>query len=138
MSVRKRTWKTTKGETKQAFIADLFDKDGHRHIKTFATEGEAEDYAAQARINRKRGMHTAPSKSITVADACDKWIKRVQAEGRERSTLDQYRTHITRHIVPIIGKVRLANLETKAERFREKLLADLSRPLARKVLTSFQ
>ena len=138
MSVRKRTWTNAKGETKEAWIADLFDKNNDRHIKTFATEGEAEDYAAQARINRKRGMHTAPSKSITVADACDKWIKRVEAEGRERTTLDQYRTHITRHIVPIIGKVRLANLETKAEGFREKLLADLSRPLARKVLTSFQ
>jgi integrase len=137
LSVRKRTWITAKGEAKEAWIVDCFDKDGVRHIQTFATKGEAEDHAAKTRINVKRGRHTAPSKSITVAEACDKWIKRVEADGRERSTIDQYRQHTRIHIVPRLGKVKLASLEAKAEGFREDLLASLSRPLARKVLTSF-
>jgi integrase len=138
MSVRKRTWKTREGETKEAWIADLFDKNGVRHIETFRTKGEADDYEANARINRKRGMHMAPSKSITVAEACEKWIKRVDAEGRERSTLDQYRQHANLHIIPRLGKTKLANLETKAEAFCDDLLASMSRPMARKVLVSFK
>src|SRR5262249_48073110 len=138
MSVRKRTWKTSQGEIKEAWIVDCFDKDGVRHIKTFQTKGEADDHAAKTRINIKRGMHTAPSKSITVAEACDKWIKRVEADGKERSTLDQYRQHAKLHIIPRLGKFKLANLEMKVEDFREDLLANLSRPLARKVLVSFQ
>jgi integrase len=138
MSVRKRTWKTRHGEIKEAFIVDTFDKNGVRHIKTFATKNEADDHAAQTRINVKRGTHVAPSKSITVADACDKWIKRVEADGKERSTIDQYRQHAKLHIIPKLGKVRLANLEMKVEDFREDLLANLSRPMARKVLISLR
>jgi integrase len=140
MSVRKRTWTNAKGKTKEAWIVDTFDKDGIRHIKTFPTEGEANDHAAKTRINVKRGVHTAPSKSITVADACEKWIRRVAADGRERSTIDQYRQLSKLYIIPFFnsGKDRLANLEAKAEAFREDLLANLSRPLARKVLVSFR
>src|SRR5262249_23747643 len=37
-----------------------------------------------------------------------------------------------------LGKIKLANLETKVEDFREDLLANLSRPLARKVMVSLQ
>jgi integrase len=138
MSVRKRTWINARGETKEAWIVDTFDKDGIRHIKTFQTKDEAEDHAAKTRINVKRGQHTAPSKSITVAEACDKWIKRVDADGRERSTLDQYRQHAKLHIIPRLGKIKLANLEAKAEDFRENLLANLSRPMAHKVMVSFR
>jgi len=137
MSVRKRTWTNAKGETKEAWIVDTFDKDGIRHIKTFQTRGEADDYAATTRINVKRGLHTAPSKSITVADACDKWIKHVIADGRERGTVAQYEQHARIHIIPRIGNVKLANLEAAAEAFREDLLATLSRPMARKVMVSF-
>src|SRR5262245_20016809 len=138
MSVRKRTWTTRKGESKEAWIVDCFDKNGVRHITTFQTKGEADDHAAKTRINVKRGQHTAPSKSITVAEACDKWIKRVEADGRERGTIDQYRQHAKLHIIPRIGKVKLANLGAKAEDFRENLLANLSRPMADKVMVSFQ
>jgi integrase len=126
MSVRKRTWKTATGGAREAWIADLVDKNGDRHIETFRSKQEAEDYAAKARINRKRGMHIAPSKSITVAEACDKWIKYIEAEGRERSTLDQYRSHVRLHIIPSLGKTRLAKLETEVEAFRDDLLANLS------------
>ena len=36
MSVRKRTWTTSQGERKEAWIVDYFDQDGDRHIRTFA------------------------------------------------------------------------------------------------------
>ena len=47
-----------------------------------------------------RGVHTAPSKSITVAKAAKDWVAYVELEGRERSTVVQYRQHADRHIRP--------------------------------------
>jgi integrase len=139
MSVRKRTWKTRKGEAREAFIVDYFDQDGERHIRTFEREKDAKDYAAKVRIDVKKGMHTAPSKSITVAEVADRWIKGVVADGREQSTVEQYRQHCKIHIVPRIGKTKLANLtDTKVEEFRDDLLENLSRPLARKVMVSLK
>jgi integrase len=139
MSVRKRTWTTRNGEKKEAWIVDCADKDGVRHIETFQTKGEADDHAAKVRMAVKKGMHTAPSKSITVAEAADKWIKSAEAHGLEWSTLAGYRQHSALHIVPRLGKAKLASLtDAKIEDFRDDLLANLSRPLARKVMVSLR
>jgi integrase len=64
----------------------------------------------------------------------------------ERATVRQYRQHVNIHIVPRIGKLKLAKLTKKdVESFRDGLLSGvrdqhkaLSRPLARKVLTSLK
>jgi integrase len=139
MSVRKRTWTTRKGEQKEAWIVDYFDQDGDRHIETFERKKDADARHATVKVNVRQGVHTAPSKSITVAEAAEGWIKRVEAEGRERGTIKQYREHVNLHIVPRIGRLKLAHLTpAKVEAFRDDLLANLSRPLARKVLTSFK
>jgi integrase len=139
MSVRKRTWTTAGGEKKEAWIVDYTDQDDDRHIETFARKKDADAYHATVRVDVSKGAHTAPSKSITVAEAAESWIKRVEADGRERSTVRQYQQHADLHIVPKIGKVKLAHLTPKkVEDFRDDLLAKLGRPLARKVLTSFK
>jgi integrase len=139
MSVRKRTWTTRKGEPKECWIVDYVDGAGDRHIRTFDRKKEADDYHAGVRVDVGKGIHTAPSKSVTVAEAAEAWIKRVAAEGRERGTLLQYRQHIDLHIAPRIGRLKLANLTHKTiENFRDVLLADMSRPLARKVLVSLK
>ena len=97
-----------------------------------------------------KGEHIAPSKSETVAQAAERWIKRVSANGMrgdgpaERTTIRQYRQHVTLHIVPRIGAVKLAHLTAKrVEDFRDDLLkpkseGGLSRELAAKVLTSLK
>jgi integrase len=139
MSVRRRRWTTAKGEAKEAWIVDYVDGQGDRHIETFERKKEADDYHALVRVDVRKGLHIAPSKSATVAEACEIWIKRVEADGRERSTVKQYRQHIDLHIVPRIGQVKLAQLTPpKVEAFRDDLLLKLSRPLARKVLTSLK
>jgi integrase len=139
MSVRKRKWITRKGERKEAWIVDYIDQEGARHIQTFDRKKDADDYHATVRVDVKQGIHTAPSKSATVTEAADAWIKRVEAEGRERTTVRQYRQHVNLHIMPRIGRIKLANLTpAKVESFRDDLLANLSRPMARKVLTSLK
>jgi integrase len=139
MSVRKRKWVTSKGEPQEAWIVDYSDQDGERHIRTFERKKDADAYHATVSVDVRAGTHTAPSKSITVAEAAEGWIKRVEADGRERTTVRQYRQHAALHIAPRIGGIKLAHLTpARIEAFRDDLLAHLSRPLARKVLTSLR
>lgn len=137
-TVRKRTWKTANGKTKQAFIADYFDQHGKRHVKTFKKEGVAKDWLDETRFEVKRGVHTPESTSITVAEAAEIWIQKGELENLERSTLRQYRNHADLHIKPSrIGSEKLARLSTPGiEAFRDDLLRKCSRPMARKVLAS--
>jgi integrase len=157
MSVRKREWKTRKGETKQAWIVDYTDQHGKRHIETYQRKKDADAQEAKVLVDIGKGVHVAPSDSITVAEAAQQWIARVKAEGREPTTLQGYEQHVRAYIVPHIGRVKLAKLTAlTVEGFRNQLLkqveegdqrpADaeggkkrpLSRATARKVFTSFK
>jgi integrase len=105
---------------------------GDPHIKTFDKKKDADAYHDSVRSDVRKGIHTAPSKSITVTEAADNWLNRVEADARERSTLDQYRQHVRLHINPSLGRIKLASLSpTQVEKFRDDLLATMSRPLAR-------
>jgi integrase len=139
MSVRKRTWKTSKGEQKEAWIVDYTDQAGERHIHTFPRKREADEYHATVRVDVRQGVHTPTNKNITVAEAGEDWLTAIDLEGRERSTLAQYRQHVQLHINPRLGREKLAKLTTpRVNEFRDELLTDLSRPLAKKVLTSLK
>jgi integrase len=139
MSIRKRKWVTRRGEAKEAWIVDYTDQQGDRHIETFERKKDADARHATVKVNVRQGIHTAPSKSETVAEAAERWLNRVEAEGRERGTLAQYRQHVRLHMAPRIGRYKLAQLTpAKVEAFRDDLLANLSRPMARKVLTSLK
>jgi integrase len=128
MSIRKRTWKTSRGETREAWIVDYVDQDAERHIKTFDRKKEADAYHAAVKVDVRKGLHTAPSKSLTVAEAAEVWVKKVEADDRESTTVRQYRQHVDLHIVPRLGNTKLAQLNVPiVETFRDELLADLSR-----------
>jgi integrase len=135
-TVRKRKWTNKDGE-QVAWIADYFDQDGKRHIKTCKTKKEADGFLVQARHEVARGVHTPENASITVAEAGKLWIKAGELDKLERSTLRQYSNHLKLHINPLIGDVKLARLSTPAiEAFRDGLLEKGSRAMARKVLAS--
>jgi integrase len=141
MSVRKRKWVTTKGEVRETWVADYVDQDGDRVLKTFEKKKEADAFWANVRGEVERGEHVAASKSETIREAADKWIKRVEAEGRERSTVRQYKQHVNLHILPRFerGEIKVSQITSgKVEKFRDDLLEKLSRPMARKVLTSLK
>lgn len=139
MSIRKRIWKTKKGEQKTAWVADYIDATGERHIKSFARKKDADDYRATVNVDVRAGIHTPTSKSITIAEAAADWIDGVELEGRERSTVAQYRQHADLHIKPRLGREKLPALTTpRVNAFRDELLVHLSRALAKKVLTSLK
>jgi integrase len=110
---------------KQAWIVDYRDQHGARHIKTFERKKDADAHHAHVAISMRAGTHTPESRSITVAEAGALWLARSAAAGLERSTLDQYRTHLELHIVPMIGNLRLAQLTVPVvRRFEDRLLAE--------------
>jgi integrase len=117
---------------------DYADQHKDRHIKTFARRKDAEDYLAIVKVDVRRGIHTAPSKSGTVAQAAADWLTYCEGEGLERATLAYYRQHVG-HIVSRIGHYKLANLTKPGiNKFRDELLAGMSRSLAKKVLNSLK
>lgn len=139
MSVRKRKWTTRKGEQREAWVLDYADAQGDRHIETFATKSAAKVREDEIGVSVRQGTHTPASKSVFVEKAAEDWLAHVEAEGRERSTVAQYRQHVRLHILPKLGKVRLAQLTTpRVESFKDELLGEISRPLAKKVLVSLK
>jgi integrase len=137
-SIRKRTWKSG-GENRTAWVADYFDQAGDRHIKTFGTKKAADAWLVTTRGQVADGTHTAENASITVAEAGELWIQTGELENLERSTLRQYRTHVSMHINPLLGATKLARLSTPAiEAFRDELLKKGSRAMARKALASLK
>jgi integrase len=110
MSVRKRIWKSPSGEMKEAWVVDYVDQHGDRHLKTFAKKRDADAHHAIVGVAVRAGVHTADSKSITVARAAELWLESCEAAGLERTTMTAYRQHADLHITPILGALKLAQL----------------------------
>src|SRR5215469_10735722 len=134
-TVRKRIWTTRKGATKTAWVADYFDQKRKRHTKQFPTKKAADAWLLRARGEVRDGVHTPDSASLTIAEAGELWLRRCETDALERATLQQYRTYLERHIAPLLGRVRLAQLTPPdVEAFRDEPLRLLSRPRALGVL----
>ena len=86
MSIRKRVWKTSQGEERQAWILDFFDGSGKRRHETFARRKDAEQREAQVRIDVSRGARI-PARDKTIAQIADDWLDHLREDRREQSTI---------------------------------------------------
>jgi len=111
MSVRKRTWTTRKDEVRTAWVVDYVDRQGDRHIQTFSLKKDAVARHDEVKVDVRSGVHVAASKSLTVSEAGEIWIKAGELDGLEAGTLLQYRGHL-KHILPALGRVKLSDLTT--------------------------
>ena len=133
MAVRKRTWKSG-GKTRQAFVADYY-VDGNRFVKAFATKGEAKDHISEVDREKEEGRQTDVHQAKkTFATVAQEWLSDKEAEGKERSTIDQWRQHIKHHLDPRIGKLKLSPLtDVRVKQLRRELVAGLSPAMRPKV-----
>jgi integrase len=70
----------------------------------------------------REGTHVADSASVTVKEAGEFWLKSSQAADLERTTLDQYRQHLRLHIEPLIGRIKLSQLNLPTVgKFKDRL-----------------
>jgi integrase len=138
MSVRKRRWKTAKGEIREKWVVWYADQSGKPHIKTFERKKEADAYEATVKVAVKQGTHTPDSASVTVAQAGAYWIKTAEGNDLERTTVVDYTRMVHMHIAPRIGRVKLSQLSAPMVRdFEDKLRTDGTSPaMVRKIRTS--
>jgi integrase len=130
MSIRRRTWTTSKGVEKEAWVVDYVDRveGGKRRLKAFAKKKDATNFAATANVEVRAGTHTADSASITIAEAGKLWIAKGEESGLERSTLAAYRQHLALHINPFLGGVKLSQLTAPMVSEYERNLASGKTP----------
>jgi integrase len=136
MAVRKRIWKTRKGETQERWVVDYVDGEGTRRQEHCKSKKAADARHAEVVVDIKAGVHIAPSKSPTVREAGEAWL---EASGDlERGTLLQYRQHLNLHIVPHLGRIKLAEFSPPMlAKFEADLRRDGCSPsMVRKVRTS--
>jgi len=138
MSVRKREWTTPKGVAKSAWVVDYIDGTATRRLKTFRLKKEADAFAATASVEVREGVHVADSASITVEKAGSLWVASGESAGLERSSINQRKSHLEHHIVPMIGQVLLSKLNVPAVRdFEDRMRQEgRSQAMVKKVLTS--
>jgi integrase len=136
MAIRKRTWTTAKGEQREAWIVDYRDKAGTRCLETFNTKRSATERDAEIKTDMQKGVHIAPSKSRTVAQAATDWLGSLH--DLERSTVEQYRQHVRFHLLPFIGDLKLSDVNAQTVRSLEDRLRHerRSRVMVRKVIRS--
>ncbi len=124
MSIRKRKWRTAKGEEREAWVVDYVDHKGERTLKTFDRKRNAEDFRDRTGVEVKEGTHVRNSESITVAEAGRLWLTTAEAAGLEPTTIEQYRQHLRLHIDPFIGRIRLSRITVPVVRqFEDELRA---------------
>jgi integrase len=137
MSVRKRTWRNRDGSQGEAWVVAYTDHEGKRRIRSFEKKREADAYHASVSTELRSGIHVPDSQSVTVAEAGRLWLEGCEAASLERSTLDYYRQHLERHIIPLIGAVKLSRLTVPMVRaFEDKLTLDRSPAMVRKARVS--
>src|SRR5262245_22711109 len=124
-SVRKRSWTSKRGEEKIAWFVDYYDQHRKRQRKQFTRKKAADSFALTAQLQVRDGTHVADADAITVAKAGELWIKTVEQESLERTTVEQYRQHLELHIAPFIGQVKLSRLNVPMVRaFADELRAN--------------
>jgi integrase len=115
-SIRKRSW-TSGGEEKTAWIADYVDQHKKRRLKTFKTKKAADEWLVRTRGEVRDSTHTPESTSVTVGEACKRWLQHVELVGNDKgpvepATLRSYRLCAEHHVLPVFAKVRLSQLST--------------------------
>src|SRR5262245_8062941 len=137
MSVRRRSWTSPAGEPKEAWAVYYREQHGHRPSKACDRKKAADAYHAQVAVDVRAGAHTAPSRSLSVAEAGKRWLTAATNAGLERTTLESYQQHLRFHIAPLIGGVKLSQFTVPMARgFKDQLAQERSPAMVRKVMRS--
>lgn len=122
MSVRKR------GGKYQASIGS----GTNRQTKTFNKEGDAKNWVAKMRNQIVEGKYVPAARSITMAQLAVLYLddiqQRVDQGELEPTTAETYQTTVNRHVVPLLGPMKLTDLEPDTIEWFRKRLASGDKP----------
>jgi len=95
--------------------ARLRDPKGRSYKRTFRTKKEAEDFAANERVERGRGIWVDPRQGkVVLAEYATSWLKS-HANLRIR-TRDLYEGELRLHILPTLGDIEIAAISNATVR----------------------
>jgi len=163
-SIRKRSWKTTKGETRVAWAVDFTDASGNRERRQFNTKRAADAFRVEIEGQLRAGTFRPEAAKVTVNEAADLFLDHCEGrmKRRERMTRHNYKVyegHVRNYICPDpdrhaegkrparlkpfdggIGAIKLGQLTaSKVADFRDRMRdAGVSVPTTRKVLGTLQ
>lgn len=133
-TVKKRAWRTTAGERKEAWRVAYTDASGRRRFVQHGTKRDADAYRIRIEGELAQGIHTADAASITVGEAADIWVASCEANC-DRGTLKTYREIVNRHIRPQLGHEKLSKLSApRVVNFRDALMQTRSHAMASKAV----
>ena len=161
-TVRKRSWRTAKGETKLAWAVDFVDQAGTRQRKQFHTKREADSFRINIEGQLRTGTFRPDAAKVTVKDICNSYLdhcrgRMMRGERMTRHNLAVYEGHVFNYICPDpdrkrdrkphprmkvfaggIGTTKLGQLTTRVVGdFRDRLRdAGVSVPTVRKILAT--
>lgn len=134
-TVKKRAWRTAKGERKEAWRTRYVDQHGVTRTRQFELKRDADAFRVKAETEVFSGTHTADNSSITVAEAAELWIASALANRRDAGTIKSYRELARLHINPLIGPEKLSRLtQPKVVGFADALKATRSLAMASKTV----
>jgi integrase len=134
-TVRRRTWKTPKGEKREAWRVRYVDQHGIDRTRQFDLKRDADAFRVKAESEVLAGIHTADSASITVAEAADLWIATAQGNRRDEGTIKGYRELARLHVKPLVGSEKLSRLtQPKVVAYADALKATRSLAMASKAV----
>lgn len=134
-TVKKRTWSTSAGEKREAWIVSYTDREGSRQRKQFPLKRDADAFRIKAEGEVASGIHTPDAKSVTLGDAADIWLKACAANGCDRGTLKTYTEIVNRHIRPQLGNEKLSRLSApRVVEFRDAMMETRSHAMASKAV----
>jgi len=111
-TVKKRTWKTSKGEDRQAWMLQFTDKQGVRKKEQFDTKKEADAKRIEVEGQISKGAFRADAAKKTVGDAIDAYAKALDKRLKEGSATRMYtentKGQLNTHVRPTLGKLKLA------------------------------
>jgi integrase len=145
-SVRRRTWKTTSGEAKAAWVVDYTDNRGARQRKHYVSKKAADAFRIQIEGQMQTGTYRPDADKITVKELCESFLEHCAGRNQRdermtRKMLVVYKGHISNHILHPdlgLGNRKLSQLTARSVGdFRDRVRgAGVTVPTARKILAT--
>jgi integrase len=119
------------------FVVDFRDQYGKRFRKTFDRLEDARAYDRISKGDISKGDFVAPS-NITIKDVAEAWYShKVDSNGYRHGTLQNWRTHIDKYIVPTLGDSKIQQVAIDdIEKAADKWTKTTSANTANKTLTT--
>src|SRR5262249_54841467 len=145
-SVRKRTWKSTTGEAKTAWVVDYADGRGERQRKHFSNKKAADTFRISVEGQMQIGTYRPNAEKVTVKELCQGFLEHCGGRHRRdermtRKMLAVYTGHVQNHILNAelgLGGRKLSQLTARTVgELRDDLRdAGVSVPTTRKILAT--